>query len=71
MDFSEIVKLSVRQRIVLVDAIWESITADRRKTPFSDEDIEEAQHRIDAAEKRPAYLNQWEKMKTTKSTKKS
>ncbi|MBI4931106.1 MAG: addiction module protein [Bacteroidetes bacterium] len=31
MNFSEIVQLSVQQRIILVDAIWESITADRKK----------------------------------------
>ena len=66
MDFSEITRLSVKQRIVLADAIWDSITADRRKTPMSDEDIEEAQQRINSAEEKPAYLGQWEKMKSRK-----
>ena len=70
MNFSEIVRLSVKQRIVLVDAVWESITADRRKTPLSDKDIEEMQQRIDTAEKKPSYLGQWEKMKTIQSKKK-
>ena len=70
MNFSEIVQLSVQQRIVLVDAIWESITADRRKTPMSDEAIEEAQQRIIAAQKKPSYLTQWEKMKSRQSRKK-
>lgn len=70
MNFSEIVQLSVQQRIVLVDAIWESITADRRKTPLSEEEIEEAQQRIIAAQKRPSYLGQWEKMKNIHSRKK-
>jgi len=64
MNFSEIVQLSVQQRIVLVDAIWESITADRRKTPMDEEQIEEAQQRIIAAQKKTAYLNHWEKMKS-------
>ena len=70
MDFSEITRLSVKQRIVLADAIWDSITADRRKIPMTDEDIEEAQQRINSAEEKPAYLGQWEKMKSIQSKKK-
>ncbi|MBI4946878.1 MAG: addiction module protein [Bacteroidetes bacterium] len=70
MNFSEIVQLSVQQRIVLVDAIWESITADRRKTPLSEEEIEEAQIRITAAQKKPSYLSQWEKMQSVQKKKK-
>ena len=70
MNFSEIVNLSVQQRIVLVDAIWESITADRRKSPLTEQDIEEAQERIISAKKRPAYMGTWEKMKNIRSKKK-
>ncbi len=70
MNFSEIVNLSVQQRIVLVDAIWESITADRKKEPLSEERIEEAQQRIIAAQKKPAYLANWEKMQKLKLKKK-
>ena len=70
MNFSEIVQLSVQQRIVLVDAIWESITADRKKEPLSEERIEEAQQRIMAAEKKPAYLSNWEKIQNIKAKKK-
>ena len=68
MNFSEITKLSVQQRIVLVDAIWESITADRKKEPLSEERIEEAQQRIIAAQKKPSYLVHWEKMKGKKQS---
>jgi len=63
MNFSEIVQLSVQQRIILVDAIWESITADRRKSPLSESDIQEMQERIISAQKTPSYMGQWEKMK--------
>ena len=81
MNFSETVQLSVQQRIVLVDAIWESITADRKKEPLSDERIEDAQQRIIAAHspsrsalaeqgKKPAYLANWEKMNKLRSKKK-
>jgi putative addiction module component (TIGR02574 family) len=70
MDFSEIARLSVQQRIVLADAIWESITADRKKNPLTDEDIEEIQQRIMSAEKKPSYLSQWEKMKSHQAKKK-
>ncbi len=66
MNFSEIVQLSVQQRIVLVDAIWESITADRRKTPLSEEAIEEMQERIISAQKKPSYLSHWEKLQAKK-----
>jgi putative addiction module component (TIGR02574 family) len=70
MNFSEIVQLSVQQRIVLIDAIWESITADRRKTPLSEQEIEEAEQRIIDAQQKPAYLGQWEKMQKLKAKKK-
>ena len=70
MNFSEIIQLSVQQRIVLVDAIWESITADRRKTPLSEEAIEEMQERIISAQKKPSYLNHWEKIKNIQAKKK-
>lgn len=70
MNFSEIVRLSVQQRIVLVDAIWESITADRKKSPLTEEAIEEMQARIMATEKKPSYLSQWEKMNKIRSNKK-
>ena len=68
MNFAEIVQLSVQQRIVLVDAIWESITADRKKEPLTDERIEEARQRIIAAHKKPAYLSNWEKMKANRQS---
>lgn len=63
MNFSEIAGLSVQQRIVLIDAIWESITRDRKKNPLTEEEIEEIQQRITAAETKPSYLSQWEKMR--------
>ena len=69
MNFSEIVKLSVQQRIVLVDAIWESITADRRKTPLDDQEIEAAEQRIRAVKKTPSYLNSSLKIKSNIKTK--
>lgn len=70
MNFSEIVELSVQQRIVLIDAIWESITADRRKTPLSEEEITAAEQRIISAQKKPSYQNHLEKMKLHQSKKK-
>ena len=70
MNFSEIIQLSVQQRLVLVDAIWESITADRKKIPLSEEEIEVAQQRIISAQKKPSYLSHWEKMKSIQVKKK-
>lgn len=63
MDFSEIARLSVKQRIVLADAIWQSITADRKKKPLTEEDIDEIQKNITEAEGKPGYMVQWEKIK--------
>ena len=70
MNFSEIIQLSVQQRILLVEAIWESITADRRKTPLSEQKIEEIQERIIAAQKKSSYFSQHEKMKNILAKKK-
>lgn len=67
MNFSEIIRLSVQQRIILADAIWESITRDRKKNPLTEEEVEEIQQRILAAEKKPPYLSQWEMMKKNRN----
>jgi putative addiction module component (TIGR02574 family) len=70
MNLSEIVQLSVQQRIILVDAIWESITADRRKSPLNEEAIAEMQERINSAQRKPSYMGHWEKMKNIPTKKK-
>lgn len=70
MNFTEIASLSVQQRIVLIDAIWDTITADRKKIPLSSEELEEIQQRIMAAQKKPSYLSHWEKMKKQQTGKK-
>ncbi|MBI4931107.1 MAG: hypothetical protein HY841_10115 [Bacteroidetes bacterium] len=41
-----------------------------KKNPLDEEQIEEAQQRIIAAQKKPSYLNHWEKMKSHEKKKK-
>ncbi len=67
MDFSEIIKLSIQQRILLVDAIWESITADRKKMPLTDEEVAGIQKRIQGAAEEPTYFD---KIRTASKRKK-
>lgn len=49
-DFFDFERLSVAERLVLVERIWESIERDRHSSPLTDEQREELDRRLAAYE---------------------
>jgi putative addiction module component (TIGR02574 family) len=63
MNLSELVRLSITERILLVEALWDSIHADRRRTPLSDEEIEMMEQKINSSRKSPYDIKGLDKIK--------
>lgn len=64
MNLSELVRLSITQRILVIESLWESIHADRRKESLSDEEIEAMEEKINTARKTPYDLKNLTKIKS-------
>jgi len=64
MNLSELVRLSITERILLVEALWDSIHADRRRAPLSEEDIEVMEEKINSSRKNPYDLKSLDKIKS-------
>ena len=63
MNLSELIRLSITQRILVIEALWDSIHADRRKESLSDEEVEAMEEKINAARKTPYDLKNLNKIK--------
>ncbi len=65
MSLSEIMKLSIPERILLVEAIWDSIVNDENKSSYelSDEQIQFLEEEIKAYSKNPEQGSTWEEVK--------
>lgn len=61
--FSEILKLSVAERIQLVEDIWDSIAAEPESVPLTPEQIAELDRRLADAEASPATGKSWAEVK--------
>jgi putative addiction module component (TIGR02574 family) len=64
MNLSKLVRLSITERILLVEALWDSIHADRRRTPLSDEEIEMMEEKINSSKKSPYDIKNLNKIKS-------
>lgn len=60
---SEILKLSVDERIQLVEDIWDSIAADPRDLAIPDEHLEELDRRLDEAAANPGQGWPWSEVR--------
>ncbi|HLM68257.1 MAG TPA: addiction module protein [Longimicrobium sp.] len=60
---SEILKLSVSERIQLVEDIWDSIAADPGTLPLTEEQRAELDERIDEAEANPGQGRPWSEVR--------
>jgi putative addiction module component (TIGR02574 family) len=59
----DILKLSVPERILLVEAIWESITAESDQLPLDEETKEILDQRLSAHKASPEAGKSWEDVK--------
>ena len=56
-------QLSVAQRILLVEEIWDSIVAEEGEIPLSEAQIQDLQRRIEAYEADPKAGSSWYEVK--------
>lgn len=56
-------KLSIPDRLRLVDELWESITTDEQHVALSEEQLSDLQRRIDAIDADPSRGSTWEAVK--------
>jgi putative addiction module component (TIGR02574 family) len=59
----EILKLSVSERIQLVEDIWDSIAAEPDALPLTEEQREELDRRLAEAESKPGVGKPWSEVK--------
>lgn len=57
-------QLSVAQRILLVEEIWDSIAVENGEIPLTEAQRQDLQHRIDAYEANPKVGSSWEEVKS-------
>ena len=60
---AEILKLSVAERIQLVEDIWDSIAADPDSLPLTAEQMSELDRRLDDAEASPGRGRPWSEVR--------
>lgn len=58
----EVLELSVSERILLVEDIWDSIAAFPESVPLTDAQKQELERRLDAYHKNPALGSPWEEV---------
>jgi putative addiction module component (TIGR02574 family) len=56
-------QLSIAERILLVEEIWDSIAADAAQVPFTESQKKDLQRRIAAYEANPKAGSSWEDVK--------
>lgn len=64
VDVKEIIELSIPERILLVETIWDSIEADTSSNaiPFTDEQINEITRRLDSYERGESKTYTWDEV---------
>jgi len=63
VTLSEIRKLSVTERIQLVEDIWDSVAAEAENLPITDAQRQELDKRLDDAEAHPGTGTPWNEVK--------
>jgi putative addiction module component (TIGR02574 family) len=63
IPLSEILKLTVAERLQLIESIWDSIAAEPEGIPLTDEGREELDRRLDDAEANPGVGSSWADVK--------
>ena len=63
INIDDIKALTIPERIILVDEIWDSIAADTEAMPLTPEQRDEIDRRIDEWEASPKVGSSWEEVK--------
>lgn len=63
-NYSDIVKLSIQERIMLVEAIWDSISADKNSNyELSIEQVNILEEQLAEYHKNPSKVKTWDEVK--------
>ena len=60
LDMDEIRKLTIPERLALVEEIWESIAQDPKAVPISEAQLAEARRRLEAHDADPSTAIPWD-----------
>jgi len=63
ISITDILELSIPERILLVEEIWDSITAQAESLPVTDNQKRELEQRLTAFEKEPRKGSSWQTVK--------
>ena len=59
----DLLKLSIEERLLLVEDLWDSIALEQQKVPLSDEVKKEIDSRLEAYRKNPDEGSRWEEVR--------
>lgn len=59
VDLSDILDMSVEDRIVLAQQIWDSVASDPENVPLTDEQRQELEHRLEEYKRSPGNTVSW------------
>jgi putative addiction module component (TIGR02574 family) len=65
LDLSEILKLPVAERILAVEAIWDSIRIENKEYPISDKELEMLEESWVEYKRNPLGAKTWEEVKAS------
>ena len=63
VSLADILEMSVAERILLVEDVWDSIAAMPESLPLTDAEREELDRRLEAYHKNPAAGSPWDEVK--------
>jgi len=64
-SIDNIKKLSVAERVLIVEDIWDSILSAKEEIPITDEQKKELDSRLEAFYKTPGEVKSWNEVKNT------
>lgn len=62
-QLSEILRLSIAERILFVEAIWDSIAAENSQCKISDQELSMLQERYEEYKNNPSQSLSWDEVK--------
>ncbi|CAN5793329.1 hypothetical protein BH11BAC7_BH11BAC7_20560 [soil metagenome] len=63
-NLNEILKLPIAERILAVEAIWDSIAAENKDYPLTEEELHVLEERWEEYKKNPSAVKTWEEVKS-------
>jgi len=64
IPLTEILKLTVAERLQLIEQIWDTIDTDSEDLPLADADRQELDRRLDAVDANPGVGRTWAEIET-------